>query len=306
MKKNVLLSVVISVFNGEKELDNCLRSASFADEIIVVNNSSTDKTEEITSEYTDKIFTRPNNFMLNVNKNFGFSKTTGEWILSLDADERVTPELAEEIKSEIRKSKSETNGYWIPRKNIIFGKWMEHTGWYPDFQLRLFKRGKGKFPEEHVHEMIKAQGETKYLKNHIVHYNYNTISQFLQKLGTIYAPNEADQLIRNGYNLDWRDAIRFPVKEFSSRFFAREGYRDGFHGLMLSLLMAFYHLVVFTNIWEKQKFKQIDDGKLLIDIEKEFASSSKEIFFWFSKERIKLIKNPLKQIFHKILSKLKP
>ncbi len=299
------LSVVVSVFNGEKELDDCLKSASFADEIIVVNNSSTDKTLEIAQKYTDKIFTRPNKLMLNINKNFGFSKASGEWIFSLDSDEIITPELVQEIKSEIRNPKSETNGYWIPRMNIIFGKRMEHTGWYPDLQLRLFKREKGKFPEEHVHEMVKVEGEVGYLKNHITHNNYESISQFLNKLATVYGPNEAEQLIKNGYIFDWRDAIRFPVKEFLSRFFAREGYRDGFHGLMLSLLMAFYHFIVFSYIWEKHKFKQINDETLLIDTEKELVNSSKELFFWFSKEKIKIIKNPLKQIFHKILRKIK-
>jgi len=105
MSKKNSLSAVISVFNGEKVLDECLRSVAFAGEIIIVNNSSTDKTLEVVNKYTDKIFTRPNNPMLNVNKNFGFSKATGEWILCLDADERVIPELAEEIKSEILASR---------------------------------------------------------------------------------------------------------------------------------------------------------------------------------------------------------
>ena len=304
MKKN-LLSVVISVFNGEKELEDCLKSASFADEIIVVNSSSTDKTLGIAQKYTDKIFTRPNNLMLNINKNFGFSKASGEWILSLDADERITPELQKEILSTLNSQLSTTDGYWIPRKNIIFGKWIEHSGWYPDHQLRLIRRGKGKFPEEHVHEAIKVEGEVGYLKNNITHNNYESISQFLHKLATIYGPNEAEQLIKKGYSFDFRDAIRFPVKEFLSRFFAREGYRDGFHGLMLSLLMAFYHFIVFAYIWEKQKFKQIDDETMLAETEKEVIRSSKDLFFWFSKERTKLIKNPLKQIFHKILRKVK-
>jgi len=304
MKKNSL-SVVVSVFNGEKELEDCLKSVSWASEIIIVNNSSTDKTEEIARRYTDKIFTRPNNPMLNVNKNFGFSKARGEWNLCLDADERITPELAQEIKSEIRNPKSETNGYWIPRKNIIFGKWIEHTGWYPDHQLRLFKRRKGRFPEEHVHEMVKVMGEIRYLENHIVHYNYKNISQFLQKLAAIYGPNEAEQLIKKGYSFDWRDAIRFPVKEFLSRFFAREGYRDGFHGLMLSLLMAFYHFIAFFYIWEKHKFRQINDEAILAETEREIVQSSKDLFFWFSKERTKLIKNPISKIFHKILRKVK-
>lgn len=315
MKKN-LLSVVISTFNSEDKIEECLKAASFASEIIVVDGSSTDKTLEIVKKYTSKIFLRPNNPMLNINKNFGFSKAKNEWIFCLDADERITKELQEEIKSEIRnprlpksgtggQAKSETNGYWIPRKNIIFGKWIEYTGWYPDPQLRLFKKGKGKFPEEHVHEMVKVEGKVGQLNEHILHYNYDSISQFLQKLGTIYGPNEAEQLLKKGYVFDWRDAIRFPVKEFLSRFFAREGYKDGLHGLMLSVLMAFYHLIVFAYIWEKQKFKEINDETLLIDTEKELIQSSKELFFWFSKEKTKLIKNPVSKIFHKILRKVK-
>ncbi len=299
------LSVVISVFNGEKDLNDCLKSVSFADEIIVVDNSSTDKTMEIARKYTDKIFTKPNNLMLNINKNFGFSKANGEWILCLDADEQVTPELQEEIKLTIEQlNNGAIDGYFIPRKNIIFGKWIEHTGWYPDPQLRLFKRGKGKFPEEHVHEMVSIEGEIGSLNEHILHYNYDSISQFLQKLGTIYGPNEAEQLIKKGYIFDWRDAIRFPAKEFLSRFFAREGYKDGIHGLVLSLLMAFYHLIVFSYIWEKHKFKQINDETMLAETEKEIIQSSKDLFFWFSKERTKLIKNPISKIFHKILRKV--
>jgi len=198
MAKKNSLSVVISVYNGEKVLEDCLKSVAFAQEIIVVENSSTDKTAEIASKYTDKIFTRVNNPMLNINKNFGFSKATGNWILCLDADERITPELEAEIKRLNLDSNGKSDGYWIPRKNIIFGKWIEHTGWYPDYQLRLFRKSKGKFPEKHVHEMIKVEGETGYLKGDLLHYNYVTISQFLSKLN-IYVANEAEQLIAGGY-----------------------------------------------------------------------------------------------------------
>ncbi len=244
MSKCNSVSVVISTFNSEEKIEDCLKSASWVSEIIVVDGTSSDKTLDIVRKYTSKIFVRPNHKMLNINKNFGFSKTSGEWILCLDSDERITTELQQEIREIIGNS---VDGYWIPRKNIIFGKWMQHTGWYPDAQLRLFRRGKGKFLEEHVHEMIKVQGEVGQLREHILHYNYDSISQFIQKLGTIYGPNEAEQLIKKGYAFDWKDAIRFPVKEFLSRFFAREGYKDGFHGLMLSLLMAFYHFLIFAN-----------------------------------------------------------
>lgn len=302
----IKLSVVILTFNSQDKIEDCIKSASFADEIIVVDGTSTDETLEIVRKYTKKIFARPNNLMLNINKNFGFSKASGEWILCLDSDERITSELAEEIKLKTQGSDIETDGFWIPRKNIIFGKWMEHTGWYPDYQMRLFKRGKGKFPEEHVHEMIEVEGNGDFLKNDMIHESYENIFQFINKLATIYARNEAEQLLKKGYVFNWKDAIRFPVKEFLSRFFAREGYKDGFHGLMLSLLMAFYHFIVFSYIWENHKFEQISNKDILIETEKEMVKSSKDMFFWFSREKTKLIKNPISKIFHKALRKIKP
>ncbi len=292
------LSVVISAYNSEEKIEDCLKSVKFADEIILVNNSSTDRTEELAKKYTSKIFTRPNNPMLNVNKNFGFTKATGDWILSLDDDERVTPELKKEIEKVVSENNPEVSGYWIPRKNIIFGKWIEHTGWYPDPQLRLFRRGKGKFEEKHVHEMVKIEGETENLKEPMLHYNYQTISQFLHKMSNIYVPNETEVLIAQGYKAQFTDAIKFPLKEFLTRYFALEGYKDGFHGLMLSMLMAFYHFCIFAFVWEEQGFRQIE-GNTLEMTSKEMKKAAKELKFWITDAKIKSTKNPVKKLLYK-------
>lgn len=305
MSRKNSLSVVVSAFNSEKELEGCLKSAAFAQEIIVVDNSSTDRTLEVARKYTEKVFVRQNNPMLNVNKNFGFSKATGEWILCLDADERVTTSLRDEIKYQMSNIKNNnTNGFWIPRKNIIFGKWIEHTGWYPDYQMRLFRRGRGRFEEKHVHEMIKIQGDAECLKGNLLHYNYFSISQFLGKLN-IYIPNEAEQLIDSGYKFKWQDAISAPAKEFLSRFFAREGYRDGFHGLMLSLLMSFYHLLIIATVWEKRGFEKIEVTNIESEVKEEFRKSHKDLLFWINNEKLKKIKNPLKKIAYKIYKKIR-
>lgn len=299
------LSIVISAYNEEKKIEDCLKSAIFADEIIFVDNTSSDKTVEIAKKYTSKIFVRQNNLMLNVNKNFGFGKAKGDWILSLDADERVSPELAKEVQDEIGNLKLEIGnsgiaGYWIPRKNIIFGKWIKHTGWYPDYQLRLFKNSKGRFAEKHVHEMIEIEGETKRLTNPMIHYNYDNVSQFLHKLSVIYGPNEAENLIKKGIKVAAKDAIIFPTQEFLKRFFAQDGYKDGLHGLTLSLFMAFYHFVVFAMIWEKQKF-QDEEGNILGETEKQIKKSYKEIMFWFLDKKSQETKN----LFSKFLLKIK-
>src|SRR5882762_11573536 len=214
--KKFTLSVVISAFNEEKRIARCLESVEFADEIIFVDNSSADNTVAIAKKYTKHIFTRENNFMLNVNKNFGFTKATGDWILCLDADERVTPELAEEIKNVLdrrqeTKDQKPINGYWIPRKNIIFGKWIQNSIWWPDYQLRLFKKGEGKFPEKHVHEMMHVNGKLEKLENPMIHDNYSSISQYLYKLDRIYTENEVQNFLAQGKKITWIDALRFPI-----------------------------------------------------------------------------------------------
>jgi len=310
------LSVVISAFNEEKNIERCLKSLSFADEIIVIDNSSLDKTAEIAKKYTKLVFTQKNDpNLIDLQKNIGFEKASCDWILSIDADEEVSPELTKEIRSEIRSfdpelrtegnQRSEVSGYWIPRKNIIFGKFIQHTGWYPDPQLRLFRKGKGKFVKAHVHEQIKLEGESAYLNEHLIHHHYKTITEFMQKTINIYAPNEAQNYIDKGYQFSYFDAIRFPLNEFISRFFARKGYLDGFHGLMLSFLMAFYHFTIFAFLWEKQGFKEYDKDDFINDTDKEFAKVGKEILFWISKEKLERIKNPVKRNLQKMSNKLR-
>ena len=290
MKK---ISVVISAFNEENNIKDCLESVRhLADEIIVIDNQSTDKTVAIAKQYTKKIFSRSNNPMLNINKNFGFTKANGDWILNLDADERVTPELRKEISSHLRGVHSATSeerlpvGYEIPRKNIIFNKWIQHGLWWPDYQLRLFQRGKGKFPCVHVHEKIKVQGKTAKLKHSLLHYNYQTVSQFIQKLDRIYTENEAENFLKSGKKIVWQDAIRMPVNDFLSVFLARKGYKDGLHGLVLALFQSFYALAVFAKVWEKQGFKEIKEKSFLDLTEKEFVRAGQKRNYWFLTTKI--------------------
>lgn len=297
------ISAVVSTYNEEKNIERCLKSLSFADEIIVVDHESSDKTLELSRKYTKNVFSEKNDpAAIDLQKNFGFAKAKGDWILSIDADEEVSKELAEEIKTVIKK-KAEVNGYWIPRKNIIFGKFIEHTGWYPDPQLRLFRKGEGKFVKAHVHEPIKLEGESAYLKEFLIHHHYETIHEFIQKTVNIYAPSEAQEYLDKGYQFSYLDAIRFPLNEFLSRFFARKGYKDGLHGLMLSLLMAFYHFVVFALLWEKEGFKEYDKEDFLENIEKEFKKVGRDVFFWASKEKVEMMKSPLKRNLQKLSNK---
>lgn len=299
------ISIVISAYNEEKKIEECLKSAIWADEIILVDNSSSDATAKIAQKYTAKIFTQPNRAMLNINKNHGFSKATGDWILSLDADERVTSSLHDEIKDQISKIKDNgVNGYWIPRKNIIFGKWIQSDMWWPDFQLRLFRKGEGKFPEEHVHEYVRVEGQTEKLKEPLLHENYSSISQFIGKMDKIYTENEMKQKLKEGYQLKWTDALRFPAQDFLKTFFSQKGYKDGLHGLILSILQAFYAEIVFVKVWEKQGFIQKEyDKNFLCGIGNEFKKISNEFKYWLMTSFINETNNPFKRTFYRLLRK---
>lgn len=281
------ISVVISAYNEQNMIEDCLKSLKgLADEIIVVDNSSQDLTAQIAKKYSSKVYTLPNDpVMLNKNKNFGFTKATEDWIISLDADERLTPELSEEIKKVIKNK--EVMAYNIPRKNIIFGKWIEHSIWWPDYNLRLFKKGYGKFPLKHVHEKLEVKGEVSKLENPMIHYNYQTISQFIRKMDNTYTESEVEHFIKSGKSINWYDAIRYPANDFLKTFFLEKGYKDGLHGLVLSILQSFYSFIVFAKIWErKENFKNIAPDNFLSGVIKEFSKLSKDFNYWILTEII--------------------
>ncbi|OGH14274.1 MAG: hypothetical protein A2687_01460 [Candidatus Levybacteria bacterium RIFCSPHIGHO2_01_FULL_38_26] len=297
------ISVVISAYNEEEKIKDCLDSIkNLASEIIFVDNSSSDKTSYIAKRYTNKVFIRKNNLMLNVNKNYGFLRATGDWILSLDADERVTAELGKEIREKIENSNPV--GYWIPRRNIIFGKWIQNSIWWPDYQLRLFRNGKGKFPEKHVHEYLSVDGKTEQLKNPLDHINYTSISQYIYKMDKIYTESEVENILSKGGQLVWIDAVRMPASDFLKTFFAQKGYKDGLHGLVLSILQAFYAEIVFAKVWERQGFRRHNSPAFLEDIYKEFSKITQEFKYWFLSSMMEMAKNPLKKAAYKFKRKI--
>lgn len=296
------LSVVISTFNRADSLKRTLESVKpFSSEIIVVDNESTDKTVAIAKAFGAKIFTRPNNLMLNINKNFGFTKASGDWILCLDDDEVVTPELAREIEQTIKNTSF--SGFWIPRKNIIFGKYIQHGIWWPDPQLRLFKKGQGSYPEKHVHEYISIEGLIGTLTQPYTHYNYDSLGQYLEKMQNIYTENETQKYIASGYQIHWADAVRFPLSDFVKVYFAQNGYKDGLHGLVLALLQAFYSFIIFVKLWEKTRFREIDipASQSLGELKRSITETE----YWMMTMRIAQSRNPLTKLWYKLLRKTK-
>jgi len=296
------LSVVITTYNEEKNIERAILSVKrIADEVIVIDGNSTDETQKKAKKLGATVVEKPNDRMLNKNKNSGFSRSTGDWVLSLDADEEIPGDLAKEIVDVINRDDG-INGYWIARKNIIFGKWIQHGLWWPDKQLRLFRKDLGKFPCVHVHEYLAVEGKTDTLKAPFHHYNYTSVDQYLRKMISVYTDNEVEHQLAGGYKVDWQDAIRFPVSDFLKIYFAQQGYKDGLHGLVLAILQSFYSFIVFAKMWEKQSFVEVDVR--LPHITKELDSVRKETQYWVKTARIHESDSPVKIFLLKIKRKL--
>jgi glycosyltransferase involved in cell wall biosynthesis len=306
MNKQNKISVVICTFNEENNIKRCLESVGWVDEIVIVDTGSTDKTVSITQKYTKNIYHHENVAYVEPSRNFAISKATGDWILILDADEEIPSFLANNLLS-IVGEKNDISFVEIPRKNIIFDKWIQHTGWWPDKHIRFFKKGTVTWKDE-IHSIPTVIGEKLSLDgeaNAIIHHNYASISQFFHKNLEIYAKQEANELLKNGYQFDFKDVIRFPMREFLSRYFAREGYKDGFAGLMLSFLMAIYHFTVFAYLWENEKYAEINNRELTNGLSDELKKAKKEFMYWQYTKNIMQEKNGLRKIVLKLKRKMK-
>ena len=299
------LSVCILAKNEEKYIGKTLESVkAIADEIVVViDDQTTDKTPEIVKKFTDKVFTAKHKDNFHKNKQFALEKATNQWTLWMDADEEITPELRQEISKTLEENTT-FDGFKIPRKNIIFGKWIEHSGWYPDHQVRLFRRTQTHFPAKSIHEHPEVKGEVGELKEHIIHYNYDSISQFLTKLD-LYTKNDAIKLNQKINKVTPEMYLLMPIDEFIKRYLVWKGYKDGVHGLALSILQAFYTFVVVLKVWEMHKFEpqKIKHPKKFV--EKSGKEFSKLWNWWRIEQKISQAKSPIKRKLLKVKRKIK-
>ena len=240
------LSVIIITKNEKENIRDCLESVKWADEIIIVDSFSRDKTVEIAKEYTSKIFQKE--WMgYGKQKNFALEKATGDWVLNIDADERVTKELAQEMKGAIQEK--EYDGYYIPNKAYFLGKWIRHSGWYPDYHLRLFKKGKGRFNERIVHEAVQIEGKKDYLKGSIEHFTAKSIGEYLRRLDK-YARLTIEERERRAR---WYQVFFHPPFTFFKMYIIKRGFLDGIHGLLLAFCHAYYTFSKYARLWERRK-----------------------------------------------------
>lgn len=254
------LGISIIAHNEEKQIASAIKSSLFADDIVLVNCESIDKTVEIATAFERvRIFERSNNRNLNVNKSFGFEQLTTDWIFYLDPDEIITPNLATEIRQVMA---SETYAaYKLPRKNIFFGRWLAHGSQYPDLQLRLFKRGKAAFPNKHVHEMLLVDGKIGKLTNPFEHHPYPEVIDYMRKM-IFYTGFQAEFWNNSGFQSGLVNILRQlafrPGWRFLRRYFLKQGFKDGWQGFVAAAGDAFQNIFSFARFLELKGQKKCE------------------------------------------------
>ena len=246
------LSAAVVVLNEEDRLRACLESVVWADEIVVVDSGSSDKTMAIAREFTDRAMFRAWEGY-GAQKNFALGQCRGDWLLSIDADERVSDALREEIQAAMRADRPEA-GYFLPRRNVFQGKWVRHGGLYPDWQLRLFRRGRGTFVERAVHESVRVDGPTGRFSAPLVHESYRSIGDAVARLNR-YSDLAATDLARAGRGGSLADLLVRPAWRFVSMYLLRAGFLDGWRGLVLAALHAHYVFLRAAKVRERRAGK---------------------------------------------------
>lgn len=252
------LSVVVITHNEEKNIGDCLESVKWAGEIVVVDAYSNDKTVEICKKYTDKVFLNqwPG---YSKQRAFALSKASKSWILSLDADERVSPELAEEIKKRIA-GPTKANCYFLSMRHYFLGKWMQHCGWHPSYKLRLFKKDYAAVSAREVHEDFRPLFSQPHVidRGVIHHYSYRSIEQYIDKFNR-YTTLDALEMKKNKLHFSREDIIRLPIEKFLEMYLKKEGYQDGVHGLILCVLSSLYVFVSHAKLWSLESNDAINE-----------------------------------------------
>lgn len=235
-------------------MEGCLQSLWWVDEIIIVDSFSTDATLDICARYTDKIFQRkwtnhPDQ------KNYAISLANHSWVLSVDADERLSPELIDEIRAELASPTGSYDGYAFPRHVFYLGRWINHGGWYPDYKLRLFRKDKGKFGGIDPHDKVTLDGKVKRLKGDLWHFTYKNISHHVMTADQ-YSKIFADLFAENGIRFLSLKLLLKPMVKFFETYFYKAGMIDGLPGFVISAVTSFYIFLKYAKIWEKRNCRE--------------------------------------------------
>jgi glycosyltransferase involved in cell wall biosynthesis len=242
------LTVVTLTFNEERNIASCLEGVRWADQVLVVDSGSTDRTVDIAQGLASEV--------LQIEwkgygqaRNVALQKATCDWILWLDADERVTPELADEIRAVLREDDRSVAGYDLARRAYFLGKWIRHCGWYPGRIVRLFRRGTARFSETLVHEQLVLQGATRPLQHDLLHFTDSDLDQYFWKFNR-YTTFAAQDLHAAGRRAGPADLLLRPPFMFLKMYLFKLGFLDGVHGFILCVVSSAYVFVKYAKLWD--------------------------------------------------------
>lgn len=243
------VSVYVIAYNDEPNMRACLESvAGWADELIVVDSHSTDKTAAVAQEFTDKVYQVDFKGFGEL-RNQALSFCSNEWVFSLDSDERMTPELREEIRQVLTLG-PEADAYFVPRKNFFLGRWIRHCGWYPDYrQPQLFRKSRFRYRQELVHESFDCDGRVSHLRQPALQYPFRDIDHYIAKQDR-YSDLMARRMVEQGHQFSACQMVTHPFGAFFKMYLQRMGFLDGMPGLILSGLYAYYTFMKYAKVWE--------------------------------------------------------
>ncbi|MFH0953797.1 MAG: glycosyltransferase family 2 protein [Verrucomicrobiota bacterium] len=244
------ISACVTAGNEEQKIRRCLQSLTWCDEIVVVDSFSTDRTVEISKEFTDRVY--QHEWLGYVGqKNLIREMARSPWILFLDADEEVSPELREEILARFETVTDPYVGFQFPRQVYFLGKWIRHGEWYPDIKLRLFRKDRGFSAGQEPHDHVVVDGPVQTLKGHLRHYTYDDIREHLETINR-YSGITAQEKFRQGERFRWRHILFRPLLRFLRAYVLRHGFLDGTQGLIIASISAFGVFMKYAKMWELQ------------------------------------------------------
>lgn len=254
----VKISATLITFNEEINIAGVCETLFWVDELIIVDSYSTDKTVEIARKYTDKIFFRKFTSFQEQHE-FADARTSSDWLLWIDADERVTPELRQSIENlKVRAPETLPEGFRVARGNWYLGRWIKHSGWHPDYQMRFYQKDKSFWGGIPPHETARVNGKTEILEGEIIHYTKRSLSEH-QKTIDNFTSQTAKYYFENGRKVSAFSLFSLPVGAFLRTFILKQGFRDGVPGLMISIMTAYGVFLKYAKTWEHINVKK-DEG----------------------------------------------
>ena len=245
------ISACITACNEEKKIRHCLESVRWCDEIVVVDSFSSDRTAEISRAYTDRVYQREWLGYIG-SKNLIRELASHPWLLYLDADEEISPDLRDEIQREFHIGPGEVTGYRFPRMVHYLGRWIRHGEWYPDYKLRLFLKDAGRSEGEEPHDRVVVSGLVKTLRNPVYHYTYDDLHDHIETINR-YTTITAREKFRKGARFYWADYFFRPMWRFFKAYFMKLGFLDGLPGLFIARVSAFGVRMKYAKLWDLER-----------------------------------------------------